>query len=166
MKSNILNSQVDIINDTNKYVVVIDYYFGLVDSLAEAKAIVKTAIPNGIDDSVHGICGIYSPNTSDKPYFGVSQKLSELQPIDISGYAQKRTQRLSLKYKGQDMLAGKCWLPVRLSRKKAWEKIEASGFLFGDEDIKAWTLEYAIAEWQKSVPNATIDNYSFREDWR
>lgn len=165
-KSNFLNSNVDIINDTNKYAVVIDHYFGLVDTLVEAKAIIKTAIPNGIDDSVHGIWGIYAPNTREKDYFGVSQKLSDLQAIDILGFAQKKDQRMSIKYKSQDMLAGKCWLPVRLSRKKAWKKIESSGFLFGDEDIKMWTEEDAIAEWLESVPNANIEKYSFWEDLR
>lgn len=165
-KSNFLNQKACIINDTNKYAVIIDCYFGLIDSLEEAKAIVETAIPNGIDDSVHGVCGIYAPHKSDENFYGISQKLSDLQPINIPDYAQKRTKRVSLKYRAQDMLEGKCWLPVRLSRKKAWKKIEMSGFLFGDEDIKAWKLEDAIAEWKQSVPHADINKYSFWEDLR
>lgn len=144
---------------------MIDYRFGLVDSQEEAETIINIAVPNGIDDSVHGICGIYPPGAKDK-YYDISKKISDLQPIDIIGFAQKRTKRVSEKYKGFDMLAGKCWLPVRLSRKKSWKKIEASGFLFGDEEIKMWTKEDAIAEWKKSVPNAEIEKYSFREDVR
>ncbi|EFM88703.1 Uncharacterised protein [Actinobacillus pleuropneumoniae] len=149
-------------NDTNKYAVVVDRYFGLFDSLEQAQA-VKAAFDaqyDSIDDSAHGYFAIIKPQSKqhgDDSY----HNLSELQPIDVLGYVLKKGKRQSDRLHKQDPLAGKCHLPLRFERFKAWRELEASGYDFANMSTGLITENDRATQWLAIVPNADLSKYNF-----
>lgn len=163
------------VNDTGKYALQLNYFFGLFDTQAEAKAAYHAIMSpwDSIDDSPYGMIGILPPNYRDRPLpeFGITeeQPLSELQAINIADYAVKnparRDVRMGFKGGNIDKLAGKSALPIRLSRYKSAKNHDKTTVLtesFWDNlVITKWTLEGEQQQWLKAVPTANLDDYRF-----
>lgn len=174
MKS--INTKQPINNNTDKYAVVIDNYFGFAVSQEEAEKIVNIDIGD-IGESAHGYCCIYPPLAKDKYKEGDYQNLSEYQAINIQDFAKKRTKRAGQKYDRRfiDRLDGKSWLPIRFINFKTlksspipksyndidWDSLLDNVAPTTDEELK----QERIKSWLKAVPNADINKYNFDEYW-
>ena len=174
MKNIYIDSQKRTVNDTGKYVLQINYVFGLFETSEAARKVYDDVMSkwDSIDDSPYGLIGILSPNYREPEYPGMPQEeqpLSELQAINIADYAVKNPARWDVRmgYKGGsiDKLAGKSALPIRLGRYKAAKKHDKNAVFtesFWDNlVITKWTLEGAQQQWLKAVPTANLDDYRF-----
>ena len=180
MKNTRIDTRKVTVNDTGKYALQLNYFFGLFDTQAEAKAAYHAIMSpwDSIDDSPYGMIGILPPNYRDRPLpeFGITeeQPLSELQAINIADYAVKNPARWAVRmgYRGGDIdkLAGKSALPIRLGRYKAKKHKAAKKHdetavfteIFEDDFvITKWTLEGEQQQWLKAVPAANLDDYRF-----
>ena len=175
MKNTRIDTRKVTVNDTGKYALQLNYFFGLFDTQAEAEAAYHAIMSpwDSIDDSPYGMIGILPPNYRDRPLpeFGITeeQPLSELQAINIADYAVKNPARRDVRmgFKGGDIdkLAGKSALPIRLDRYKGAKKHDKNAGLteiFEDDFIiTKWTLEAEQQRWLKAVPKANLDNYRF-----
>ena len=175
MKNTRIDTRKVTVNDTGKYALQLNYFFGLFDTQAEAEAAYRAIMSpwDSIDDSPYGMIGILPPNYRDRPLpeFGITeeQPLSGLQAINIADYAVKnparRDVRMGFKGGSIDKLAGKSALPIRLGRYKSAKKHDKNAVYtesFWDNlVITKWTLEGEQQQWLKAVPTANLDNYRF-----
>lgn len=93
-------------NDTDKYAVCVDGYFGLFDTEAEAKRVWDmiggTSGSDGLADTAFGSASFLRPGHVVKFYDesepdGGFDRISDHQPIDIKGYIVKTPLRLEHK---------------------------------------------------------------------
>ncbi len=95
-----LPSTFAITNDTDKYAVVVDGYYQLCDTLAEAESLEKKLIPNGIENSPHGCIGIHAPGTKE-PDLGclTHQNISAYEETDLLKYHEEEEAALNERVK-------------------------------------------------------------------
>ena len=108
-------------NDTGKWVVAVDGYFGFFDSKDKAQAAMKRAIPDDMhfDDTVFGSIWIIPPNYKPKDRWDKSKplkKISDHKAIDIAGYIKKRPEREWRNFKEPSTTPKE-----RLQNKKMWQ---------------------------------------------
>lgn len=174
MKNIYIDSKKRTVNDTGKYVLQINYVFGLFETAEAARKVYDDVMSkwDSIDDSPYGLIGILPPNYRDPELLGMPQEeqpLSELQAINIADYAVKnparRDVRMGFKGGSIDKLAGKSALPIRLGRYKAAKKHDANAVFtesFWDNlVITKWTLETEQQQWLTAVPTANLGDYRF-----
>ena len=179
MKNINIDSKKRTVNDTGKYVLQINYVFGLFETSEAASTVYDDVMSkwDSIDDSPYGLIGILPPNYHDPdlPNLGIKedQPLSKLQAINIADYAFKNPARrdVRLGFKGGDIdkLAGKSTLPIRLERyksaKKHDEKTSMTESFWDALIITKWNLEDAQEQWLKAVPSANLDDYRFESSF-
>ena len=174
MKNTRIDTHKVTVNDTGKYALQLNYFFGLFDTKAEAEAAYHAIMSpwDSIDDSPYGMIGILPPNYRDIPLpeFGITeeQPLSGLQAIDIIDYALKNPKRRAARYgfdnSGTDKLAGKSRLPARLAIYKS-RGIMHDGFFSALPEIafKRYSEADEQADWLKVCPEARLEDYDFSQ---
>lgn len=178
MKNIYIDSKKRTVNDTGKYVLQINFVFGLFETSEAASKVYDDVMSkwDSIDDSPYGLIGILPPNYHDPKLPGMpeaEQLLSELQAINIVDYAFKHPARrdVRLGFKGGDIdkLAGKSTLPIRLERyksaKKHDEKTSMAESFWDALIITKWKLEEVQEQWLKAVPSANLDDYRFESNF-
>lgn len=175
MKNIRIESSKAIVNDTGKYALQVNFFFGLFDSKEEAQQAYHTVFDqyDSIDDSPYGSIGILPPGYREtfRTAKGTEElHLSELQAVNIVDYAVKNPQRRNARLgltasESIDKLAGKSALPVRLVLFKA----EKHNFDLTSDDfwehlvVTKWTPEDSVKAWLEAVPDANPENYRFEQ---
>lgn len=97
-----MNNKVEMfvtVNDTNKWAVIVDGYYQLFDSQAQAEAIYGKLVPDGIESSNFGSIQLLPPHyapaaANPKRPLGKLDQISLHEPTDLLAYAEKMEREL------------------------------------------------------------------------